>query len=202
MDESRISETVGQMIERKLDGWDKVRAYLIIVSFSLAGTGVFVGIMIGFMVLKQNSNFVPALTASATYRDYVIIRAACNGGSWLAYIGVLYDTRTPNYGILAYYPMSRCDHSLSNMQTVLQAETPINGSLIVWFYPNRLPETYVHDPYVPFTSTDAFVFLMVMVGLVAQLFIVIPVNIFLVKFRGHKSVGPIACCCACCSCIG
>ena len=176
-----------------LTGWNKARSYVVFISIVLSFTCLCIALFFVGAIIKLRTTYAIANTASAVYITPIILRTFCSGGSWVAYIGVTYDTGISSYGWNSFYPFVVCDNSLSNLQNKIQGYLP-NQTTTVWFYPENLPATYVSDPYVPISDDPIFIWFLIMMGFVGQVFIIVPINLIMVKCFGFKTVGPNVCC--------
>jgi len=196
LDTEPVSNNVTPEKPPKLTGWNKFRAGVIMFSVCLA-----VGCLISSMFFigpftKLDLNIAIPTAVTATYINPIIFQTFCKGGTWVAYIGVIYNSNEPNFGYITFYPFTICDTTLAKLQSRIQTYLP-NQTLTVWFYPDVHPQTYTYNPYVPVSSDPIYIIFIILMVFIAQVFLVIPINLILIKCFKFKPIGSYICCGGC-----
>lgn len=98
-------------------------------------------------------------------------------------IGIKYDTKTRRYGILEYYPLTICAHSLEKLHSEL-SEYQKGSNVTVWYFPETLPVTYLTRPEVK--NWLAEIFMWIGIVMMLQILLAIPFFVFVKKSSGQK----------------
>lgn len=176
--------------EAKPSRWRRLYQNLVLCSFTLFWTGLGLFCLFSAPYFKYATTAEQPLATAGVYTTPLVFRANCAVGTWIGYVGVLWQNQTQ-----LYYPGAVCGATAAGLNASLAAAYPVGGTATLWYYASELPtpRLYLSQPQTPYGFTTIVALFWSTVALMAQALVVLPVNAIAVNCCGQPAIG--FCCC-------